>query len=221
MTKKSFFVAAAVLLLIAGVIIGCMLLSGEKETRKNISKIDPDALPVNIRTASYAYDISDKRVAVGAADYVFVGQVLRREGVTYEDPVPMELEDGSMVEVGNPYTHYTVQVLENMKGTLRTEKPIEIVKDGGAAQDGKAVYLYEKDCLPQTGKVYLFLAYTQEDGSLLISGMNSNIPIDVEKNSSKQVVKNADIYQEYKTAIKNEIVPKGCQRDVSIYDKKE
>ena len=30
-----------------------------------------------------------------------------------------------------------------------------------------------------------------------------------------------DIYQEYKTAIKNEIVPKGCQRDVSIYDKKE
>ena len=52
MTKKSFFIAAAVLLLIAGVIIGCMLLSGEKETRKNISKIDPD-----IRTASYAYDI--------------------------------------------------------------------------------------------------------------------------------------------------------------------
>ena len=57
MTKKSFFIAAAVILLIAGVIIGCMLLSGEKETRKNISKIDPDALPVNIRTASYAYDI--------------------------------------------------------------------------------------------------------------------------------------------------------------------
>ena len=57
MTKKSFFIAAAVLLLIAGVIIGCMLLSGEKETRKNISKIDPYALPVNIRTASYAYDI--------------------------------------------------------------------------------------------------------------------------------------------------------------------
>lgn len=38
MTKKSFFIAAAVLLLIAGVIIGCMLLSGEKETRKKYLK---------------------------------------------------------------------------------------------------------------------------------------------------------------------------------------
>lgn len=111
-----------------------------------------------------------------------------------------------------------------MKGELRTENPIEIIKDGGVAQNGEAVYLYEADCLPQVEQEYIFLAYAQEDGSLLVSGMGSNVPIEVNGKAAKRTVENRDsedTYETYKAAIKNEIVPEGCRRDTSVYDVKE
>lgn len=219
--KKQFMIFIGILVLIACIITGYMLIPGDKKIAKDVSKIDMDTLPIKTMKASYAYDISDKRIAVGVADYVFVGNVLSNDGVVYEDLVPMEDQDGNTVEVGNPYTHYTVQVLENMKGELRTEEPIKVVKDGGVAQDGEAIYIYEEDCLPQVGQAYIFLAYAQEDGSLLISGMDSNIPLETKSNATKRMVENTNSYEAYKMAIKNEIIPKGCKRDTSIYDIKE
>lgn len=38
--------------------------------------------------------------------------------------------------------------------------------------------MYEDDTLPEEGKSYVFLAYAQVDGSLLISGPNSNEYVD-------------------------------------------
>lgn len=193
----------------------------EAGIEKDLSKTETDALPIQRIEGSYAHDVSDKRIAAGAADYVFVGRVLSEDGVVYEDPVPMEDEAGNLKEVGSPYTHYTVQVLENMKGTLRTQTPIEIVKDGGIAQDKKSVCLYEEDCLPQAGKDYIFLTYTQEDGSLLASGMNSSLPLETKFQDGKPAAEQPAPYREYKTAVKKQIVPKDCQRQRSIYEEKE
>lgn len=218
--KKQFVIFLGVLFLAVCMIAGYMLISGEKKSGKEDSMANANALPVKTMKASYVYDVSDKKVAVGAVDYVFAGKVLSYDEVVYEDLVPMEDEDGNTIEVGSPYTHYTVQVLENMKGELITEEPIKIVKDGGIGQDGEAVYLYEDDSLPQVGKAYIFLAYTQEDGSLLISGMDSNILLETTEKVSTRTIEHTGAYEEYKEAIKHQIIPKDYQRDTSIYDAK-
>ena len=36
-------------------------------------------------------------------------------------------------------------------------------------------YVYENDILPNKSKYYIFAAYVQKDGSLLVSGTNSTI----------------------------------------------
>ncbi len=214
--KKRIIAGIAALAAVC-LILGCFFAYQKEEDGKSVNV---NTLPVKTMKASYVYDISDKKAAVGAVDYVFAGKVLSNDGTVYEDPVPMEDEDGNTIEVGSPYTHYTVQVLENMKGGLITEEPIEIVKDGGVGQDGEAVYLYEDDSLPQVGKAYIFLAYTQEDGSLLISGMDSNILLETKEKVSMETIERTDTYKEYKEAIKHQIIPKDYRRDTSIYDAK-
>lgn len=137
----------------------------------------------------------------------------------------MEDENGNVVEIGTPYTHYTVQVVENLKGTLQTEQTIRLVKDGGIEQNQKFLCLHEDDVLPEAGSAYIFRAYTQEDGSLLVSGPNSNIPLSAK--TSNEIVKSQE-YQTYEDAVKRQIIPelvKKARDDsssaVSIYDAKE
>ena len=61
-----------------------------------------------------------------------------------------------------PYTNYTIQVLENIKGELITDKPIPIVKQGGISEKQDAIYLFENDSLPSEKSHLYLLAYAQE-----------------------------------------------------------
>lgn len=54
---------------------------------------------------------------------------------------------------------------------------ITIHKFGGIRKDKSAINILENDLLLEEGREYLFIAYTQNDGSLLISRENSNIPL--------------------------------------------
>lgn len=216
--KKTAFLLCAFLLAVS-LFTGCS--KSESGVLTDLSGIDPAKLPVSTIQSSLIYDPDDLREAVGAADYVFAGKVVKVEGTEYRYVVPMEDENGNTVETGVPYTHYTVQVMENLKGALQTDEPIPLVKSGGIEQDQKYVCLYENDVLPEAGNIYMFRAYTQEDGSLLISGPASNIPISA-KNSSG-IVKSQE-YQKYEDAVKHPIIPESVKNDpapaVSIYDKK-
>ena len=127
-------------------------------------------------------------------------------------------------EVGSPYTNYTIQVLENIKGELITDKPIPIVKQGGISEKQDAIYLFENDSLPSENSIYIFLAYAQEDGSLLISGPNSNVMCNdsnmysINSVSEEKSVTEYDEFITYKDANDNEIIPVDRERYKSIYE---
>lgn len=50
------------------------------------------------------------------------------------------------------------------------DKEIVLQKQGGIREDGSAYDVFEDDQLPEVGNIYIFTAYTQDDGSLLVAG---------------------------------------------------
>ena len=94
-----------------------------------------------------------------------------------EENKEVETDDGKTREVSGPYTNYTVNVTKNIKGNLVTDTAIPIQKSGGLSEDGSQYFVYEGDELPVVGNEYIFFAYAQPDGSLLISGPVSNMSV--------------------------------------------
>ena len=125
----------------------------------------------------YTIDVHSYEALAGNADYVMIGKVVDELGVDYKWPVMKENADGTQTELTKPYTKYSVEVIENLKGELSQEEPITITKKGGITKDGKFCDLYESDTLPVEGNEYVFYIYAQEDGRNLVSGPNSSIPL--------------------------------------------
>ncbi|MDR2945073.1 MAG: hypothetical protein LBU81_08385 [Methanosarcinales archaeon] len=213
-TRKHFALFSAVLVaLIAGVAATSVFYSNESPSFSgdgNISRI----------RASYIIDVYDPSELVGDVDYVFAAKVDKFAGNTYKFPVLIEDEKGNEVEVGSPHTNYYVTVLENIKGKLITGESIPIEKAGGISQYNGKLVLHENDSLPEVGKVYIFLAYAQPDGTLQISGPNSNIEItsiDLLKKNSTGSVKDSFEYSEAVKVFETQKVS-DRERFVSIYD---
>lgn len=98
---------------------------------------------------------------VGSVDYVFVGKVLEADHTITEE---------------NDKSTYGIYVEKNIKGQLVHD--IQCSKHGGLLEDG-TMLLYESDRmqdtgLPEVGKTYIFMAYAQSDGSLLLSEFYGN-----------------------------------------------
>lgn len=200
-----------------------------------------DEIPISRVAGSFIIDVNNQRELIGSADYVFVGEVISKDGYEYRDPVTMDVDEET-VTLTSPYTIYTVQVLENIKGNLRTDTSIPIAKDGGLSEDGSCYVLYENDEFPVEKEFYIFYAFAQQDGSLLLAGPNSNIKIEYPNDNAeypndsaeypndsaeysentsyeetKDFYKNTDIYKEVLDASMNpEFVDR--VRSTSIYE---
>lgn len=159
MKSKILFICMGIVLVLAG--------CGNKEKEIEISEV----------MGSYTIDVYSYEELAGNADYVMIGKVVEELGVEYKWPVMKENEDGTQKELTKPYTQYSVEVIENLKGELSQEEPIIISKDGGITEDGKFCELHECDVLPVEGNEYVFYIYAQEDGSNLVSGPNSSISL--------------------------------------------
>ena len=159
MKSKILFVCMGIVLSLAG--------CGNKEKEIEISEV----------MGCYTIDVYSYEELAGNADYVMIGKVVDELGIDYKWPVMKENEDGTQTELTKPYTKYSVEVIENLKGELSQEEPIIITKKGGITKDGKFCDLYESDTLPVEGNEYVFYVYAQEDGRNLVSGPNSSIPL--------------------------------------------
>lgn len=201
------------------VVIGCLVV-GVGIENKVFEKNDVKRVPIHTVGASYDLNIDNPLEVVGDSDYVFVGKVSKNTGTRYENPVPIEISTGEVKYIGEAYTQYEVEVISNIKNDLVINKPIKIEKLGGIREDGSAYDVLEEDVLPEVGKTYVFVAYAQPDGSLLVSGANSNIEFD---ESSKELLndkllENTEEYKQYEDAVKNEIVPIDKVEMESRYD---
>lgn len=170
----------------------------------NIKGTNKAEIPIFNISGSYSIDVSNPKAIVGDADYVFVGQVIEETGTIYKNKVPIEQENGEINYIGSPYTNYSVSIIKNLKNELITDDPISILKSGGIREDGSAYDIFESDTLPEVGKTYIFSAYTQDDGSLLVVGPNSTISID-NANSSPDTLTKSSEYKTYEAAVKDPI----------------
>ena len=170
----------------------------------------------------YTIDVYSYEALAGDADYVMIGKVVEELGVKYEFPVMTENEDGTQKEVSMPYTEYSVEVIENLKGELSQEEPITITKDGGMTEDGKFCELYERDTLPVKGNEYVFYVYAQEDGRNLVSGPNSSIPLSDNRKelstiSEKAMLDRESILEKVRNGVANQI-DTGSEKGISKDD---
>ena len=210
MKKSSIYGILSIVLIVGMFFTGCASKNNASQLNTNVSN-----LPIHQMHASFVYDTDNIREAVGICDYVFVAKVVSCDGTEYRNVITTEDEKGNPKEVGSPYTNYTIQVLENIKGELVTEQSISITKQGGVSENQDAVYVFENDELPVANNTYIFLAYAQEDGSLLISGPNSNV---LYNNAETYSTTSTSAYQEYKTAVENEVIPVERERFTSVYE---
>ena len=176
----------------------------------------PNKIKTSYLRGSFSIDYNNLNEVVGDADYVFLGTIANEEGTVYKYTSIIEREDGTTYEVSSPYTNYSVNVLENIKGHLVTDTAIPIQKAGGLSKDGTEYYIYEGDFLPTVGNSYIFFAYAQPDGSLLISGPVSNISIDNVTNNISSLAISTE-YENVVNAYKNQI-DSGRTRFTSSYE---
>src|SRR5690554_5555489 len=149
--KKILIVTMLLTMLILG---AC---SNEKEV---FNKSD---LPINKLSGSFSIDVHDLNQIVGDADYVFVAIVNQEVETLYRDTVTIETEYGAK-EVGDPYTKYSITVIDNIKGGIKKDNEFDILKAGGISEDKKSLVLFQYDELLQVGTYYIIAAYAQADG---------------------------------------------------------
>lgn len=205
---KSKAIISSVLVTIAAVTVAIILFH-------SINKVThQEGIPTSYLRATYAIDYNNMEMVVGDADYVFVGTISSKENTVYKNPLEIVNEEGKVSEEATPYTNYTVDVVENIKGNLTTEETIPIQKTGGLSKDKSEYVIYEGDELPVVGQTYIFFTYAQPDGSLLLSGPVSNIGI---KEKSADGLDSTTAYKEVVEAYENQ-VETGRQRYISLHE---
>ncbi|EUJ26894.1 hypothetical protein [Listeria cornellensis] len=221
--KKSAIVKIMSITLIIAIGVFFLTINGNNDKAAQKDEAKKDKIPVYDMRSTYTLDIDNPKEVVGSADYVFVGKVLEETGTVYRNKVPVEVDSDTIEYIGDAYTQYKIQVISNIKNELVTDNVIDIDKLGGIREDGSAYDVFEDDELPVQGETYIFTAYTQDDGSLLISGANSNIRFDenASKVSTEKAVSTTEEYQEYQDAVDDQIEPEGKEDLKSIYDATE
>ncbi|MBC1817404.1 cell surface protein [Listeria welshimeri] len=176
----------------------------------NLYTDKPEAQKKEIPTyaihSDYTLDVDNPNEVVADADYVFVAKVNKETETIYKNKTPMEQENGSIEYIGEAYTQYKIEVISNLKNELETNKEISLEKQGGIREDGSAYDVFEDDQLPIVDEVYIFTAYKQDDGSLLVSGANSTISFDEKAKNmdSEKAVAQTEEFETYEKAVENQ-----------------
>ena len=194
----------------AAVITGAVFMPRNNKTARYDSYALSRELPMDYNSACFVINVNAPEEVVGWADYVFVARVDEELRTEY-DKVRIN-EKGTMN--GMPYTYYRVKVVENIKGSLKTNEPIELFKHGGVNIDGKSISVLEGDEMLETGKYYIIIASAERDGRLGQGTPNSNIRLSI---SDTDMIENCAEYIAYKDYVKNEI-PFERERFHSVYE---
>lgn len=200
--KKDMFFKGEMMEKIYGYVVLTVLLLGiatALETKATDGKVK--IFPIE---ACYAMDVYNPVEVVKEADYVFAGHVESLDGTIYKRKIWSRQENGKLVYSGDAYTEYTVTVQSNLKKKLPVGETIVLSKMGGIREDGSGYDLFEDDFLPEVGKNYIFIANEQADGSLIVSGANSNIEINESNLKSVAAIKSAKEYKIYEKAVKQQ-----------------
>ncbi|MBC2100646.1 cell surface protein [Listeria booriae] len=221
--KKAVIVKIMSVTLVIAIGVFFFTINSKSDEATKGETVKKEKIPTYEIRSTYTVDVDNPEEVVGSVDYVFVGKVLEETGTSYKNKVPVEVDSDTIEYIGDAYTNYKVKVISNIKNELVTDNVIEIAKLGGIREDKSAYDVFEDDELPVQGETYIFTAFTQDDGSLLVSGANSNIRFDEKpsKVNTEKAVASTEEYQEYQEAVDNQIEPVGKEELKSIYDATE
>ncbi|OGO88071.1 MAG: hypothetical protein A2Y15_04030 [Clostridiales bacterium GWF2_36_10] len=216
------FRTVAIFILLICLITGALVVSSlnfDKASNNNqntvvisseTNSVDLKSIPIQRARGDFIIDVYNPNEFVGFADYVFIGYVNELVSTEYYNPYERKGKKYS-----TPITNYSITVVKNIKGNLKSNEPIIVQKHGGVYEDKSAIELWEDDELPEKGKMYVFIGITQGNSCLLISGPNSNIPL--ESNINRSNINDSKIVKQYDEAFINQIVYERT-RLKSIYD---
>ncbi len=191
MKKRKLILTSLSILAIVGI---SMIVNNNIEDKSDLSN--------GLSHANIIVDSSNLEKFSGLVDYVFIGKVTNTIGTYFDEELP---------EI--PYTKYEIEVIENLKGNLIDK--IEVSKNGGYNKDGNLIK-FDEHGLPENNQIYIFYAFAQEDGSILLSSVDGNMKIDFD-NSKAKSNKDKSLLK-YMTAIENAEEYKR-ERFVSKYEK--
>lgn len=167
--------------------------------------------PLVIAETHYDHNVTVPEEVVGDADHVFVGRVERFLGTELLGSEPDR----------EPCTSYEIEVLQNIKGDLRKEL-IQVQKYGGFDEEHGHILLDgEEDFFPQPGEILLFVAYAQENGSLIVStGAYGNIRLytkeEAESVTEEDLLRH-EVCQRYRTALEDPVESDRSERHTTRY----
>ena len=174
-----------------------------------ITEVPSKELPIRYMNASYAIDIENPKEVVGFGDYVFVAKINEEIETEYRDVVEFKGKT-----IATPYTVYSVTVIDNLKGKIKRNTPIEFEKFGGINMDNKSISLLDGDELLEEGKYYILVASAESNGKLTQISPTSAIKLDGE---SKDEIIFSEEYKAFKEFCKEEIKFER-QRFISKYE---
>ncbi len=174
MKKRDYITICAILLTIVS-IAKILYINGDLSKKEIAATYN--GVAVNTVSCSYDIDVTDPTEIIGDADYYFVAKVKSIDGYDYRDPIEVENEDGTVSTFCDPYTKYTIEIIQNIKGNLVENEEVNIAKFGGLSYDRKCYEIPEGDNFLEEGQKYLLAAYVQSDGTLLVSGENSSVKL--------------------------------------------
>lgn len=145
--KKKFLLTISLIILLALLLLGYVA---------GVTKKGAEALICG------ATDMSDIQTVVDSVNCIFVGVVKESDTLIFDY---------------NGKSEFKVQVVKNVKGELPVETTV--YKHGGHFINGNEVIVKADDesytPMPEVGKQYLFLAFKQENGDVIISDYYGNI----------------------------------------------
>lgn len=175
--------------------------------------------PVTYTQTVQAFDTSTPAKAIGTSEYVFVARIDKILRTEYKNEMEIEVGLNEYATVSDPYTIYQITVIENIKGNMITNEPIEYMQYGGLNKDGKSYNFFEGCSLFNVGEYYVLISSPFENNGIN-EGSVSDFVIPLGKELNAGALK---IINEYSQAYKNQVIPeaiasKSYPTKISKYD---
>src|SRR5665647_2143747 len=146
---------------------------------------------------SYVIDIENPREVVGFGDCVYIAQVNEKTETIHKNIKWINFKRTSM-----PYTVYSITVIENLKGNIKKNTPIDIEKFGGINIGNDSISLPEGDTLLEEGAYYIFIVGSDQEGNLVLSAPTNAIKLNVE---GENEIMYSEEYKDYMKYCEEEI----------------
>lgn len=215
--KKNNIIFTLCISTMLGIIVGILNLNNYNLDNHNTELYNN--LPVTRAHGMKMYDTSTPEKAIGISDYVFVAKINKILRTEYKNQIQIKDDNKVKTISSDPYTIYEIEVLDNIKGYLKTNEPIEFMQYGGLNEDGKSYIFMDNGELLNEGEYYILMAdiWKSQHGETIEASETDRI---IQLGSSYNATVRNGLISEYKRAFMHQEIPsnKNITNNLSKYD---